>query len=339
MHPMSTPRDDPRWRARQRAEYIQRINRVMDYVESHLDGDLSLSTLAKVANFSACHFHRVFGAMVGERLNQFIGRVRVERAADKLLANPTASVTEIALDCGYSGSATFARAFRDHFQMSASQWRSGGFEQHRKIRKANDKNGQSVNNIGKDDEAASGYVGSIEELIHRRLEMTEKTGIDYHVDVREMEALEVAYVRHVGPYQGDSELFAGLFGRLCKWAGPRDLLRFPETKMLCVYHDNPNVTDDDKLRVSCCVTVPPEIQAEGEIGRMTVPGGKFAAAHVEVKSPEQFGLAWTALMGEWLPESGYQPDDRLCYELYLNDPNTDPEGRIIVDICVPIRPL
>jgi AraC family transcriptional regulator len=44
-------------------------------------------------------------------------------------------------------------------------------------------------------------------------------------------------------------------------------------------------------------------------------------------------------MGHWLPQSGYQCDDKPCYELYLNDPKQHPEGRCIVDICVPVRPL
>ena len=44
-------------------------------------------------------------------------------------------------------------------------------------------------------------------------------------------------------------------------------------------------------------------------------------------------------MGEWLPESGYQPDDRLCYEIYLNDPTTNPQRKHIVDICEPVKPL
>ena len=45
------------------------------------------------------------------------------------------------------------------------------------------------------------------------------------------------------------------------------------------------------------------------------------------------------VFGGWLPESGYQPDDRLCYEIYQNDPKEHPEGIHIVDICVPVKPL
>jgi len=42
---------------------------------------------------------------------------------------------------------------------------------------------------------------------------------------------------------------------------------------------------------------------------------------------------------EWMPTSGYQPDHRMCYEVYLNDPDTHPEKKWLVDICEPVRPL
>ena len=158
------------------------------------------------------------------------------------------------------------------------------------------------------------------------------------VEVKDMPELQVAYVRHIGPYQGDSALFENLFAKLMKWAGPRGLLRFPETQILTVYHDDPDITEAEKLRTSACITVPQDTSVEGEIGKMVVPGGKFAVARFEI-SGDEYQAAWDALMGGWLPESGYQPDDRLCYELYHNDPKEDPEGKHIFDICVPVKPL
>jgi AraC family transcriptional regulator len=123
-----------------------------------------------------------------------------------------------------------------------------------------------------------------------------------------------------------------------RWAGPRGLLRFPETSMLAIYHDGPDVTPIAHLRSDACVTVPVGTPVDGEVGTMTIPGGKFAVAHVEI-DPTQYGEAWDRLIADWLPSSGYQPDDRLCYELYLNDPDKHPEKKHIVDICEPIRPL
>ncbi|MGY0574619.1 helix-turn-helix transcriptional regulator [Bradyrhizobium sp. RDM12] len=109
-----------------RREYERRINRVIDYVQGHLADDLTLERLARVAAFSPFHFHRVFAAITGETLSDFIRRVRLERAAGALISLPETSILDVAYRYGFSSAATFARAFRAHFGMSATQWRSDG---------------------------------------------------------------------------------------------------------------------------------------------------------------------------------------------------------------------
>ncbi len=79
-------------------------------------------------------------------------------------------------------------------------------------------------------------------------------------------------------------------------------------------------------------------KVDGEVGLMTIPGGKFAVGHFEIDET-QFGQAWDALLGEWMPSSGYQSDGRMCYELYLNDPHAHSEKKFLVDICEPVKPL
>lgn len=158
-----------------------------------------------------------------------------------------------------------------------------------------------------------------------------------NVAVKDLPDMTVAYVRHIGPYQGNGALFEKLIGKLCGWAGPRGLLN-ENARMLAVYHDNPDVTDDAKLRLSMCVTVPEATKVDGEIGRMKLQGGRYAVAAFELAESE-YQEAWDTLFGEWMPESGYQPDDGPCFELYKNDPSTHPEGKCLVDICVPVKPL
>ena len=157
-------------------------------------------------------------------------------------------------------------------------------------------------------------------------------------EVKDMPELTVAYIRHIGPYMGDQELFGKLFNKLMAWAGPRSLLRFPETRMMTIYHDNPDTTDESKLRTDAGITVPEDTQVEGEIGKARIPAGKYAVAHFEI-TPDQYIDAWAAVYGEWLPKNGYQPEDGPCYESYLNDPKQHPEGKHIVDIYIPVKPL
>ncbi|MCU0611961.1 MAG: GyrI-like domain-containing protein, partial [Candidatus Eisenbacteria bacterium] len=214
---------------------------------------------------------------------------------------------------------------------------AGGHLDHRKIGTAERKDRQSNGNEWKDLGTRSRYLVVDDFNLTWRVQMNDTKSVS--VEVKEMPEFTVAYVRHMGPYAGDSALFERLFTQLCRWAGPRGLIQMPATRFMSVYHDDPEVTPQDKLRVSVCLTVPADTVVDGEIGKMTVPGGKFAVGHFELLGGKEYGEAWNALMGGWLPESGYQPDDRLCYELFLNDPKTHPEGKHIVDICMPVKPL
>jgi AraC family transcriptional regulator len=157
------------------------------------------------------------------------------------------------------------------------------------------------------------------------------------VEVRDNPALHVAYVRHVGPYKGDTALFERLFAQLFSWAGLRGLLASPDLKVLVAYHDDPALTDESELRTSVCITVPANTKGEGDVKTMTIPAGTYAIAHFEL-DPTEYEAAWLALYGTWLPGSGYQHDrDRPAFEMYLNDPHEHLEHKHIVDIYLPSK--
>jgi AraC family transcriptional regulator len=323
-----------------RAEYHARILRVTDYIERHLDRPLTLEELAGVACFSPFHFHRVFSAVTGEPLYRYVLRLRLERAASRLARDERQSVTAIALDCGFGSSAAFARAFKAAFGVSASEWRS----RLRKIREADRKAGEASSSPGSYDlRVPAGTAGGPEGTFWRSFmakmeywqQLTPKPASSVRIET--VEPTPVAYVRHVGPYAGDPALFGRLFGTLCRFMGPRGLFG-PATKMLTIYHEDPSITEEEKLRISVCGTVPEGTRPEGEVGVMMLDGGTFAVAAFEL-DPSEFGAAWKWLMGTWLPESGYQPDDRHCFELNLNDPTTHPEGKHVVELWEPVRPL
>jgi AraC family transcriptional regulator len=155
----------------------------------------------------------------------------------------------------------------------------------------------------------------------------------FKAEVKEMPERFVACIRHVGPYPEIVEAIERIF----QWAGPKGLIQFPKTQCLAVYHDSPEEVDASKLRSDACLTVPEGTEVDGDVKTMKIPGGLFAVAHVEIDATE-YGEAWDKLVGEWMPENGYEPDcERMCYELYLNDPKQHPEKKHIVDICEPVR--
>jgi len=71
---------------RSRDVYVDRMHRVTEYIDQHLDQFLDLETLAEVAHFSPFHFHRLFSALMGETLGAYLRRRRCEVAATRLLA-------------------------------------------------------------------------------------------------------------------------------------------------------------------------------------------------------------------------------------------------------------
>lgn len=320
-----------------RREYLGRIERAVDFIYARFGDDIGLDEIADAAAFSRFHFHRVFSGVVGETVSDFLKRVRLQRAAALLADNPGLSVTEIALASGFSSPSVFARAFRERFGMTASEWRALGREGRRNLRGESNRDqeegtpGQPDRKGRKEEPDGDGYPLSIVPDGTRRKDMAK---LSYKVEIKDLPELTVAYARHVGPFDGIPEAF----GRLARWAGPRGLFALPGAKTLAVYHDSPEATEVSKLRSSACLTVPPGTEVSGDINLMTIPGGKFAVARFEI-APGQFGEAWDALMGEWFPSSGWQPDDRMCYEVYLSEPDTHPEGRFVIDICEPVRPL
>src|ERR1700682_5272134 len=94
-----------------RQEYVARMHRVLEHIDRQLDQQLELDTLARVANFSSFHFHRLFTAWMGETLGDYIRRRRLETSALRLVAQPRLTVTQVALSVGFCSSEAFARAF------------------------------------------------------------------------------------------------------------------------------------------------------------------------------------------------------------------------------------
>jgi AraC family transcriptional regulator len=223
------------------------------------------------------------------------------------------------------------------YRVTPSQWRNGGYTEFNNKRQTDSKIHQMVSKLLQDFRLPPFYIDTNTKNQIWRIKMESLD--DVRIEVKELPELQTLYIRHTGPYKSNGALFERLFTKLTNWAGARNLLRFPETKFLSVYHDDPEITDDEKLRLSVCLTVEEDTPVDGEIGKMNVPGGTFAVGSFELSGSGAYERAWSVMMAGWLPDSGYQPDDRPCYEIYKNDPNTHPGGKHLVDICIPVKPL
>jgi AraC family transcriptional regulator len=306
-----------------RREYAARMNRVVDYIQNHLADRLDLEQLAAVACFSSFHFPRLFRAWMGETLQSFVHRLRLERAEQLLVFDQCRSISDIASECGFSSSGTLARAFRQAVGTPAGEWRK------RKICETNRKGCEA------DEDTFLGFSKAADT--RSRYEENPMTKIPFQVRVQRLAPETIAYIRHIGPYKGDTTLFRRLFGQLFAWAEPRSLMG-PEPRYLSRFQDNPNLTPATRQRLEVALVAPPGTAPGGEVGVRTIEGGLYATGRVGVLL-EGYVVQWDALVGDWLPGSGYQPDHRPAMEFYLDNPEADPEGRYDVEICLPFRPL
>jgi len=103
--------------------YHGRMQRVLDYIDQHLDGDLDLERLSSVAAFSKFHFHRQFAATFEMSVHRYVQLARIKRASQRLAHGNAESVTDIAMDAGYDAPDAFARAFRRRLGQSPSSFR------------------------------------------------------------------------------------------------------------------------------------------------------------------------------------------------------------------------
>jgi AraC family transcriptional regulator len=103
--------------------YHARMQRVLDYIDRHLDSDLDLETVSRVAAFSKFHFHRQFAATFELSVHRYVQLARMKRASQRLASKDAQSVTDIAMDAGYDAPDAFARAFRQRLGQSPSSFR------------------------------------------------------------------------------------------------------------------------------------------------------------------------------------------------------------------------
>src|SRR5688572_2312402 len=243
-HPQGPRRDEgvDREAALSRSRVPDELARVLIHIQSRLDGDLSLRTLARVSHVSPFHFHRKFRALVGETVKGYVQRVRLERAAIRLLLHRE-SVWGVALDAGFRNHETFCRAFKKRFGVSPRSYRRRATD----AKRAGESNGSHA----------------IEES--GRTFKLSKTRV---VEVAET---HLACLRHVGPYE---HVPPGLWDRLTVWAGrsgvPGPLVLFG------IAHDAPGITAPDRLRFDAGVRIPRPMALRGAIACQTLSAGPFS---------------------------------------------------------------
>ncbi len=272
--------------------YRERILGVLVFIQKHLNEELSLEEYARVAHFSPYHFHRIFRGMVGESLAEHMRRLRLERAAARLKRTDR-TILEIALEAGYETHEAFTRAFRALWGCSPSRYR------------------RDTNLVPAPGPIGVHYRenGSLDDL------QLPAGGEPMEVRIERVNPMLVAFVRHVGPYDGVSAAWE----RLCLRLGKEGLLG-PGTKFIGLCYDDPEVTPPERVRYDACVTVDSDFVAQDDVGVQTIGGGEYAVT-THVGPYNLLGQTYAQLLGQWLPRSGRELRSEPSLEFYLNAPS------------------
>ncbi|MGW7021624.1 AraC family transcriptional regulator [Streptomyces decoyicus] len=90
---------------------LERLNQAMEHIECHLDQRIEVSDMARQVLMSEYHFRRLFSALAGIPLSEYIRRRRLTVAGAEVLAGER-TLLEVAVRYGYTSGEAFARAFR-----------------------------------------------------------------------------------------------------------------------------------------------------------------------------------------------------------------------------------
>lgn len=312
-----------------RAEYVRRINLAIDYIHRHIDGPIRLSDVAAASHFSAYHFHRLFHAIVGETVNDFIIRKRMEKAAYRLIGCPTMSVTEICETGGFSSLANFSKAFKQYFGVSPKALRNP-----RKFDEYRDKNskiGKLYSKYGKAFDPRQLYSQFVTDMVvFDPDELEEKL---MQVKVETFPNRPIAYLTAPKGYELDS-IYA-TWDKIINWADHMGL-KNEQQQRFAICHDNPAITPEDKCRYDAAIVIGDEIAVVPPYTESVIPGGQYAVAYFK-DSAEKINPFITELCSRWFPESGYEPDNFPPMFNYLNDSRKD--GYVEMNIFFKLRSL
>ncbi|MEP4077960.1 AraC family transcriptional regulator [Haloferula sp.] len=153
------------------------------------------------------------------------------------------------------------------------------------------------------------------------------------IEIKELSPIEVYSVRKTGPYKVAA---SEAFGELMPFAYGKRLMT-PETRMFGIGHDDPSITDGEKIRYDACLTRDVAVEPPEGIQLLTIQGGLHAIAlH---KGPyEALVESYDMLIGTWLSENDRELRDEPLFEEYLNrDPRKTKPENLRTLICIPIK--
>jgi AraC family transcriptional regulator len=279
--------------------YAKRFEAVLAHIDTHLDGDLSVAVLSRVASFSAYHFHRQFTGYVGVPVARYVQMMRLRGAARRLASQKRCAVLDVALDAGFDSPEAFSRAFKRAFGLTPSQ-----FRRH-----------------------PSWQVWSASFVIphlSRRLSM--------QVQIIDFTETRVAKLEH----HGAPGLLNASVRQFIEWRMQSGQSPVASSRTFGIPYGNPETTPPDSFRFAICGEMQEPV-APNSVGvcEDIIPGGRCAVIR-HVGSPDHIGESIYPIYRDWLPGSGEELRDHPLFFHYLSVFPETPLEDWQTDIYVPL---
>ncbi|WP_315022759.1 AraC family transcriptional regulator [Capnocytophaga leadbetteri] len=273
-------------------DYVQRINKVVAYINNHLDETLDLKTLANEAALSDFHFHRIFKALKGEAIGGYITRLRLEATA-RLLRYTALTIEEIAFNIGYETPASLSKAFKKQYGISPTEYRTN-----------------------KDT-----YIMK-KEIINPDLAL--KTP-----KIVTLEPKNLIYVALTGAY--GSLDYGKAYEQLWAVIKAQKLFT-KGIESICISYDDPKITEGSLQRSDVCLAIHKPATPQEEVSCKTLAGGKYAVffyqgsyenlsqvydTAVRWVIDHQYTLREEPFFEKYLNDARRTPKEKLKTEIYI----------------------
>ena len=273
-------------------DYVQRINKVVAYINNHLDETLDLKTLANEAALSDFHFHRIFKALKGEAIGGYISRLRLEATA-RLLRYTALTIEEIAFNIGYETPASLSKAFKKQYGISPTEYRTN-----------------------KDT-----YIMK-KEIINPDLALKAPKIVT-------LEPKNLIYVALTGAY--GSLDYGKAYEQLWAVIKAQKLFT-KGIESICISYDDPKITEGSLQRSDVCLAIHKPATPQEEVSCKTLAGGKYAVffyqgsyenlsqvydTAVRWVIDHQYTLREEPFFEKYLNDARRTPKEKLKTEIYI----------------------
>lgn len=291
-------------------EYSKRMNEVINFILTNLRDDLPLEKLAAIADYSPFHFQRIFKEVTGESPKRFIIRSRLETAAHLLIMHEHKSISEVALEYGFSSPANFARSFKEYFGFSAEEIRNmPTVERH---------------NLFKKTDAQKHLLETDNFFANIPVSNTETT---LQITVKRIMELHGIFLNTA---LDDDVKIQEAFKKIIQSADAYDLLT-PASQFIGIIYPHQGL-------YRTLVTVNTHERVPKNLSTSEISAGKYASCSVTGNIQETFKSIKT-VAEIWLPESGYRIANIFGFEILSQNPVSKPYHLIQREIYIPVEPL